>query len=101
MAHSLDAQGAGPVTPTSDEAGSARNAPAPEKFDQQTRSHFASDDGNGKALATLKAQAALCGCTLVELADGGFLICKWNYSRAVPCLRAVGDVLRKIGGRHG
>ena len=48
---------AGLDTPTSDEAGSARNAPAPDKQDQQTGSHFASDDGNGKALAN-----AACRC---------------------------------------
>ena len=101
MPHSLDAHGAGANTPKNDGAGSACDAPAPEKFDQQTGLNFASDIGHGKALATLKAQAALCGCRLVELADGSFLICKWNYSRAVPCLRAVGDVLRQIGGRHG
>ena len=23
---------------------------------------------------------------------------KWNYSKAVPCLRAVGNLLRQIGG---
>lgn len=90
---------AGSVTPENDEAGSARNAPAPEKFDQQTGLNFASDIGHGKALATLKAQAALCGCSLVELADGSFLICRWDYSRAVPGLREVGDLLRQIGGR--
>ena len=59
--------------------------------------HFANDDGNGKALSTLKARAAMCGCTLHELSYGGYLVCKWDYSRAVPCLRAVGDVLRQIG----
>lgn len=90
---------AGSVTPENDEAGSARNAPAPEKFDQQTGLNFASDIGHGKALATLKAQAALCGCSLVELADGSFLICRWDYSRALPGLREVGDLLRQIGGR--
>ena len=90
---------AGSVTPENDEAGSARNAPAPEKQDQQTGLNFASDIGHGKALATLKAQAALCGCSLVELADGSFLICRWDYSRAVPGLREVGDLLRQIGGR--
>ena len=46
----------------------------------------------------MKARAALCGCTLHELADG-YLVGKWNYSKAVPCLRAVGDLLRQIGGR--
>jgi len=61
---------------------------------------FACDDGAGKALATMQARAALAGCTLIELADGGFLVARWNYSKAVPCLRAVGDMLRQIGGRQ-
>ena len=60
--------------------------------------HFADDDGDRKALATMKARAALCGCTLIEMADGEFLVARWNYSKAVPCLRAVGDLLRRIGG---
>ena len=61
--------------------------------------HFAFDDDGGKALATMHARAALCGCTLHELSDGAYLVGKWNYSKAVPCLRAVGDLLRQIGGR--
>jgi hypothetical protein len=66
---------------------------------QTQQPHFANDDDAGKALATMKARAALAGCTLHELADGGYLVGRWNYSRAVPCLRAVGDLLRQIGGR--
>ena len=68
---------------------------APETHKNQ-HPHFANDDGDSKALATMKARAALCGCTLHELSDG-YLVGKWNYSKAVPCLRAVGDLLRQIG----
>ena len=71
----------------------------PPKTYQNQHLHFANDDGEGKALATMKARAALCGCTLIEMADGEFLVARWNYSKAVPCLRAVGDLLRQIGGR--
>jgi len=71
----------------------------PPKTLNNTRLHFANDDGDSKALSTMKARAALCGCTLHEMADGAFLVAKWNYSRAVPCLRTVGDLLRQIGGR--
>jgi hypothetical protein len=71
---------------------------APETHNNQPP-HFANDDGDGKALATMTAQAARCGCALHELSDGGYLVCRWNYSKAVPCLRAVGDLLRQIGGR--
>lgn len=71
----------------------------PPKTNQNQHLHFANDDGASKALATMKAKAALCGCALHELADGAYLVGKWDYSRAVPCLRAVGDLLRQIGGR--
>lgn len=72
---------------------------APQVQTQNQHLHFANDDDGSKALATMKARAALCGCTLHELSDGAYLVGKWNYSRAVPCLRAVGDLLRQIGGR--
>ena len=71
----------------------------PPKTHINTQPDFASDDANGKALATMKARAALCGCSLHEMADGGFLVGRWGYSKALPCLRAVGDLLRQIGGR--
>ena len=67
---------------------------APQTYNNQ-HPHFANDDGASKALATMKARAALCGCTLHELSDGEFLV----GSRAVPCLRAVGNMLRQMGGR--
>ena len=56
-------------------------------------------DAERKAFARVAAEAALCGCTLHELAGGGFLLCRWGLSRELPCLRAVGDMLRRIGGR--
>ena len=71
---------------------------APKTHDKPRRD-FACTDGDGKALATMKARAALAGCTLHELSDGAYLVGKWNYSKAVPCLRAVGNLLREIGGR--
>ena len=71
---------------------------APQEQAQTNHQYSANDDAGSKALATMKARAALCGCTLHELSDG-YLVGKWNYSKAVPCLRAVGDLLRQIGGR--
>ena len=56
-------------------------------------------DAERKAFSTMQARAALCGCTLHELADGAFLVGRWNCSKVVPCLRAVGDLLCQIGGR--
>ena len=62
-------------------------------------SDFADDGADGKALATMKARAAMCGCTLHQMADGTFLLGQWSYTKTVPCLRAVGNLLRQIGGR--
>lgn len=73
---------------------------APQVQTQNQPLHFANDADAGKALATMQPRAALCGCTLHELADGAYLAGRWNYSKAVPCLRAVGDLLRQIGGRQ-
>ena len=56
---------------------------APRVPNQNQHLHFAFDGDGGKALH--------------ELADGAYLVGKWNYSKAVPCLRAVGDLLRRIG----
>jgi hypothetical protein len=55
----------------------------------------------GKALATMQARAAQAGCVLHELSGGGFLLCRWGMTKELPCLRAVGDLLRRLGGRHG
>ena len=79
--------------------GVGSHEPNPPKTHNNTHTDFASDDAHGKALATMTARAALCGCTLHEMADGAFLVARWNYSQAAPCLRAVGDMLRQIGGR--
>ena len=62
------AHGAGRGAPRSDEAGCAHNAPAPEKF-EQTEEHLADDEASRKGSETF-----------------------------VPCLRCVGDLLRRIGG---
>lgn len=58
------------------------------------------DGDKRKAFTTMQARAALCGCSLNELADGAFLVSRWNYSKSVPCLRAVADLLSQIGGRE-
>ncbi len=62
---------------------------------------FAAAAADGKALATMKARAAQAGCVLHELAGGGFLLCRWGLTKELPCLRAVGDLLRRMGGQHG
>jgi len=84
------------VTPTSDNAPWQGRVEGNEKTDD---GDFASDDARGQALATMKARAALCGCSLHEMADGAFFVAGLKNRMAVPCLRAVGDMLRQIGGR--
>ena len=88
----------GKVMGRPDDEGHRANG-APKVETQNQRVHFANEGDDGKAQATMKARAALAGCTLHELADGGYLVSRWNYSKAVPCLQAVGDLLRQIGGR--
>jgi hypothetical protein len=88
----------GPVTPECD---NARRQPG--VIGEQVSaddSDCANDGADRKALATMTARAALCGCTLHELSGGGYLLCRWGMSRELPCLRAVGDLLRRIGGAH-
>ena len=77
-----------------------RGTNPPETHENQQRD-FANDGNASKALTTMQAPAELCGCTLHELADGAVLVGRWNYSKSVPCLRAVGDPLRQIGNAHG
>jgi hypothetical protein len=80
-----------------DEGVGARDA-NPSKTLNNQRSNSASDGGDSKAaLSTMQAKAALRGCTLLEMADGGFVLCRWNCCKAMPCLRAVGNLLRQIG----
>jgi hypothetical protein len=52
-----------------------------------------------KNIATLKAKAALAGCSLHELSGGGFLLCRWGLSRELPDLRAVNALMEQIGAR--
>jgi len=83
--------GIGKVTPASDE-GQAFAAPGPQ---DQTKTH--STDSAAKALGTLKAQAARMGSAVYELADGTFLVTRWNLQRELPDLRAVAALLRQMG----
>lgn len=71
----------------------------PSETNENQHINFASDGTVSKAFAAMQARAAQCGCTLHELSDGAYLVGSWNYSKAVQCLRAVGNLLRQIGGR--
>lgn len=46
---------------------------------------------------SLIAKFALCGHAVHRLADGGFLICRWSYSRHVPDYPALVGIARQMG----
>jgi hypothetical protein len=97
--HNVSAAALGRVTPTND---NARGQPGVVgEQESATNGDCANDGANLKALASMTARVALCGCTLHELSGGGYMLCRWGMSRELPCLRAVGDLLRRIGGCHG
>ena len=61
-------------------------------------------DGRDKAIASLRARAALAGFTLHIIDDGNrgaaFLICRWNLSRTLPDAAAVSAFLDQAGAPH-
>lgn len=68
--------------------------------DQMTEHHdSAAAYADRKALAMLAARAKVAGCTLTELSDGGFLLCRWGWSKALPDARAVAMILGRMEGR--
>jgi hypothetical protein len=52
-----------------------------------------------KVRATLAARLALAGFVLLELADGTFLVSRWNLSRPCADLRAVAAFAEQVGAR--
>jgi len=50
-----------------------------------------------KTVSTWTAKAACRGYEVHELADGTYLVCRWNLSRACPDLRALQAFLRVLG----
>lgn len=56
---------------------------------------------DGKRLATLRAKAALHGIVIHQLADGGFLVCRWGMAKDVPDLDALSRFLHTMGVRNG
>lgn len=80
-----------------DDAPTAENGQGATGQSDVDGSHCAESEVSGKAFATLQARAALKGCQLRALAGGGYLMSQWAYSREVPDLRTVGDLLRRMG----
>ncbi len=57
-------------------------------------------EADRKHFATLAAHAAMAGCTLHEVACGGFLLCRWGMAKELPDLRAVAALLGRMEGAH-
>lgn len=74
------------------------DGPALQGNHKNEQGDCAATDDDRKAVTTLTAQAARACCTLHELAGGDYLLCRWGMAKELPCLRAVGDLLRRIGG---
>lgn len=55
------------------------------------------DGAEGKALATLKAAYAMAGHAVHELADGGYLVCKFNLAKHCPDVRALAAFAKQTG----
>lgn len=85
--------------PNDDGPGGARDATEPTKADQNQHTDYSSDDGASKAFDTLRAQLQMCGCGLHEMADRGYFVSHGGVSRQLPDLRAVRQMLVRIGGR--
>ena len=85
------------VTPTSDNAHLAVGA-----VEGQGTTDFAIFDqraDDGKRFATLRAELAILGnFTLLELADGSYLVTRWNCCKPLADLRAVAAFVRQVGG---
>ena len=52
-----------------------------------------------KMLATLKAQLALKGYGVHELADGQLLVVRWGLSRCCPDLRTLALFAEQVGAK--
>lgn len=83
--------------PTKDEAHGSEDT-AGQKF--QTQADCLIAVGESKEFSSIRAAFALRGYALHCLADGTYLICRWNYCRPLPDLLAARRMLRQIGGAN-
>ena len=61
------------------------------------KSHFAIYQANRKAISTQIALLAMKGHTVYELADGGFLVCKYGYFHHAPDFEALQVFAQRFG----
>jgi hypothetical protein len=55
------------------------------------------DAPDAKTLATLTARAAIAGYELVQLADGTFIVSRFNLFRSLDHIAAVEAFLQRVG----
>jgi hypothetical protein len=98
MEHITQALARAPLfAPPNDEAHSAPHAAGPT--DQyQSQPDSASDLGDCKAFASLRARLKSQGYSLQRLSDHSLLVHRWNYSRPLADLSQAAAFLRQIGG---
>ena len=65
-----------------------------------TQSDFAITGDFDQALRSIRVHLNAKGFNLHELECGGYLVARWGMARELPCLRAVGNMLRRIGGQQ-
>ncbi len=71
--------------------------PAGQAGGRETSGNQTRDDSR-PTFPTVRAKAALAGFEVYELAEGGFLVCRWGMvSRALPDIRTLLEFLRRVG----
>ena len=97
--HKVVASATGQASPERSEGDKARvQAGQVGKLRTKDSADFSRADAERNQFIALQAQAALAGFTLHKLDSLGYLICRWELSKELPDLRAVGDLLCRIRG---
>ena len=55
-------------------------------------------DARRKEYETLRARAALIGCSLLKLEDGTYLLGKWGLLKEFPTIESVEEMLSRMEG---
>jgi hypothetical protein len=71
--------------------------PQPPIVDNGQHIDYPNESTQGKALALMQARLTACGIGLHELSDQGYYLSGSGLAYQVPDLRAVGQLLRRIG----
>ena len=75
----------------------ANNQPADTTTQDNNDLNFATGKRHGKAIGTQIAEFALLGYAVHQLLDGGYLVCKYGYTRHAPTFEALQAFARRLG----